>query len=136
MPRLLQGTGFLGITRQPRLQEIKTGKAYQQTKNTVMDASSRFMTMTEPHVRKAKILLKPLIESIVAKLEYAKEAISRQLQENKYRAIVQHAQKIQDFLREFWLSMVDHVAGILDSDMVRIYCFTDLQFCACDVPNC
>ena len=80
---------------------------------------------------KAKTMLKPLMESIVAKLKHAKEAISRQLQEDKYRAIVQYAQQIQEFLREFWLSTVDHVAGIHDSDMVRIYCSTDLQLYAC-----
>lgn len=101
------------------VQEIATGKAFQQTKKTFMDASDRFITMTEPHVKKAKVVLMPIMESAAVKFQSAREAISSQLQKEQYRALLEFAQKTQASLLATWVRTKDLVAGIYDSDMVR-----------------
>lgn len=101
------------------MQEIATGKAFQETKKTVTDASDRFITMTEPHVSRAKVVLMPILESAAVKFKSAREAISSQLQKEQYRALVQSAEKVQDMLLATWVRTKVHVAGIYESDMVR-----------------
>lgn len=102
-----------------KLQEISTGKAYQKSKDAVLQASERLQTLAEPHVSKARVAIEPMLAAVMVKLRPVWESINSQLQKDQYKTIVNFVADFQHHMLKAWLTARQAVAGVYQSDAVR-----------------
>ena len=100
------------------MQEIATGKAYQRSKQAVVEASERLQVMAEPHVSKARVVVEPMLSAVIDKLEPTWQSIQKQLQKDQYRKINEAVSKLKDAVNGAWKRASQLVADVYDSDVV------------------
>eukprot|EP00892_Ulva_mutabilis_P003033 jgi/Ulvmu1/12730/UM095_0034.1 len=100
-------------------QEIATGKAYQNSKDAVFQASERLQTMIEPHVSKAKVAMEPMFAKIRVHLGPVLENIKSQLQREQYKKVVVVLSDAQGLLLRAWSTARLAVADVYNSDVMN-----------------